>query len=74
MEAIEDKRDRWERIIQEAAEQSSRAFLPQLLPRSSSSKRSSPAPCRAKAGASPPSADAVGRGTGSKPGGCADRL
>jgi 16S rRNA (uracil1498-N3)-methyltransferase len=32
MEAIEDKRERWERIIREAAEQSGRAFLPQLLP------------------------------------------
>jgi 16S rRNA (uracil1498-N3)-methyltransferase len=32
MEAVEDKRERWERIIQEAAEQSGRAFLPQLLP------------------------------------------
>jgi 16S rRNA (uracil1498-N3)-methyltransferase len=32
MEAVEDKRERWERIIHEAAEQSGRAFLPQLLP------------------------------------------
>jgi 16S rRNA (uracil1498-N3)-methyltransferase len=32
MEAVDDKRERWERIIQEAAEQSGRAFLPQLLP------------------------------------------
>lgn len=32
LDAVEDKRDRWERIIQEAAEQSSRAYLPELLP------------------------------------------
>ncbi len=32
MEAVESKRERWERIIQEAAEQSGRGRLPQLLP------------------------------------------
>ena len=66
MEAIEDKRERWERIIQEAAEQSGRAFLPQLLP-AAALPASGPAraPCRTKPAAPPPPADAVGRGTGS---------
>ncbi len=32
LDAVEDKRERWERIIQEAAEQSGRARLPRLLP------------------------------------------
>ncbi len=32
MAAVESKRERWERIIQEAAEQSGRGRLPQLLP------------------------------------------
>jgi len=32
LDAIEAKRDRWERIIQEAAEQSGRARLPELAP------------------------------------------
>lgn len=32
LDAVEEKRERWERIIQEAAEQSGRARLPRLLP------------------------------------------
>ncbi len=32
LDAVEEKRERWERIIQEAAEQSGRARLPKLLP------------------------------------------
>ncbi len=32
LDAVEDKRDRWQRIIQEAAEQSGRTHLPELLP------------------------------------------
>ncbi len=32
LDAVEDKRDRWQRIIQEAAEQSGRTYLPELLP------------------------------------------
>jgi 16S rRNA (uracil1498-N3)-methyltransferase len=32
LDAVEDKRDRWQRIIQEAAEQSGRSYLPELSP------------------------------------------
>ena len=32
LDAVEDKRERWERIIQEAAEQSGRGRLPELAP------------------------------------------
>jgi 16S rRNA (uracil1498-N3)-methyltransferase len=32
LDAVEDKRDRWQRIIQEAAEQSGRTRLPELMP------------------------------------------
>ena len=54
MEAIEDKRERWERIIQEAAEQSGRAFLPQLLPAQLFQQAAQPGLLTNGAGASPP--------------------
>jgi 16S rRNA (uracil1498-N3)-methyltransferase len=54
MEAVEDKRERWERIIQEAAEQSGRAFLPQLLPAQLFQQAAQPGLLPDKAGASPP--------------------
>ncbi len=54
MEAVEDKRERWERIIQEAAEQSGHAFLPQLLPAQLFQQAVQPSSLPGKAGASPP--------------------
>ena len=54
MEAVEDKRERWERIIQEAAEQSGRAFLPQLLPAQLFQQAAQPGSLPNKAGAAPP--------------------
>jgi 16S rRNA (uracil1498-N3)-methyltransferase len=54
MEAIEDKRERWERIIQEAAEQSGRAFLPQLLPAQLFQQAAQPGSLSNRVGAAPP--------------------
>jgi len=56
MEAVDSssKRERWERIIQEAAEQSGRAFLPQLLPAQLFQQAAQPGSMPNKAGAAPP--------------------
>ena len=74
MEAIEDKRERWERIIQEAAEQSGRASA--ATPARTALPASGPArlPAEQSRRITAPPADAMGRGKGSEPERHADRL